>query len=96
MINLKLSNTVFPHQGHKYLSSYVMVYRDDVIVNAFPVPGYVRNDAEAYQHAMNVVDIARGTKEVLRALGHEVSLAEDLKLSIKCSDVIREDYKQIV
>lgn len=96
MINLKLSNSVFPHLDHKYLSSYVMVYRDDVILNAFPIPGWVRNDAEAVQHAMNVVDIARGMKETLRALGHEVSLSEDLKSSITCSDVVREAYKQIV
>jgi hypothetical protein len=96
MINLKLSNNVFPHLDHKYLSSCVMVYRDDVIVDAFPVPGYVRNDAETFQHAMNVADIARGLKKTLNVLGHEVSLAKDLKSSIKCSDVIREDYKQIV
>lgn len=91
-MKITLSPTCFMHNGEKYMSAALMVWRSNGDVTAIFVPGHVRSNGDIFKFAMDVCDVANGLRRVLTDCGHEVEVDENLRSSMTTDTALVEAY----
>ena len=92
MLTLTLSNTVFQHEGKKHIGSSIMVNRDGFAISCAMLPRHATSEDELFEYAMDIACMTISVSLVLKSVGEEVTVHDDLRSSINAAAVLRNAY----